>query len=94
MKLIVKITKADLARINPHMTNWMPVHAYIRHLPNNEESLLELRRMMTVELDRSEPRAQILERLYGKFSAMRKQMEEQDLFGRRMQATTESAESE
>lgn len=92
MNLTTKITKTDIARIMPHMTNWMPVHAYIRHLPVDENSLLELRRMLTIELNREEPRAQILERLYGKFSAMRKQMEERDIFGR-MHTTTAPPET-
>lgn len=82
MDLTTKISKTDITRITPHMTNWMPVHAYIRHLSATEDGLLELRRMMTIELKRDQPRPQIMERLYGRFSALRKQMEEQELFGR------------
>lgn len=93
MDLTTKISKADLARITPHMTNWMPVHAYMRHLPATENGLLELRRMMTIELKRDQPRPQIMERLYGRFSALRKQMEEQVLFGQ-MHVEVPAAETE
>lgn len=83
MKLMVlgdvdTLTEADLKRLEPHMGNWMLVHAHAVSLPANTNGLREMRKMLLLELQ-DQKRMQVIARLYGKISRLRRQIEEAEL---------------
>ena len=77
--LITKYTRQDENRIRPHLTNWMKTHAYIKTLNNSPESMLELRKMISIELNH-EKRAQLIMRLRSRYINIRRQLEDRALF--------------
>ena len=77
----VKYTKADLNRLQPHLSNWIKAHAYIRQLDNSEASMLELRKMISIEID-AYGRVQMVTRLRSRYIAIRKHLEDKILFGK------------
>jgi len=81
LELVVKYNKADLSRLQPHLANWVKTHAYIRQMETTEVNMLELRKMMSVEID-TRGNVQIVTRLRSRFIAMRKQLEDQLLFSK------------
>jgi len=79
MDITIKYTKDDLQRLQPYLGNWIKAHAYIRQLSNSPKSLLELRKMISVEVD-THGRVQMVTRLRSRYIAIRKQLEDQILF--------------
>lgn len=80
MDITVKYTKQDQARLAPFLSGWLKTHAYIRQLDRNEASLTELRKMISIEIH-TKRRIQILSRLREHFSALRRELEDKQLFG-------------
>lgn len=81
LNIITKYTKADLNRLQPHLSNWIKAHAYIRQLDNSDDSLLELRKMISIELD-AYGRVQMVTRLRSRYIAIRKHLEDRILFSK------------
>lgn len=77
--LTIKYTRQDEARLKPHLNNWMKTHAYIKTLAASPESLIELRKLISIEVD-SEKRAQMIMRLRSRFINLRRQLEDRALF--------------
>ena len=77
----VKYTKADLNRLQPHLSNWIKAHAYIRQLDNSEASMLELRKMISIEIG-AYGSVQMVTRLRSRYIAIRKHLEDKILFGK------------
>lgn len=74
-------SRQDLERLQPQLSNWLKTHSYIRQLNNSEKSLIELRKLITIELQ-NEQRVQMVSRLRSRFVAMRKQLEDELLFSK------------
>lgn len=65
-------------RVN--MDNWLTIHAVIKKLKPSRQALWEVSNMLVLEYNRkSGPRMDIIARLYGKFNAMRKEIERAEL---------------
>lgn len=81
LNITTKYTKADLNRLQPHLANWIKAHAYIRQLDDSEESMMELRKMISIEID-AYGRVQMVTRLRSRYIAIRKHLEDKILFSK------------
>lgn len=79
--ITVKFTGRDVDDLQPHLSNWLKTHAYIRGLKDNEDSLLILRKLISIEL-KTNKRVQMITRLRSRYTAMRQRLEDQTLFSK------------
>jgi hypothetical protein len=79
LKHVERQGKAQQTRIAPLMKNWMVTHGYIKSLQPDTAGLAELERLMIFELS-NQRRLHMVMRLWGRYTALRKQLEEQQLF--------------
>ena len=79
--ITVDFTDKDVQMFQPHLSNWLKTHAYIRVLPDNEKSLLILRKLISIEL-KTGKRVQMITRLRSRYTAMRQRLEDQVLFSK------------
>lgn len=62
------------------MSNWLRIHALVRKLPDNEQSMKVVGTMLVHEYNRKRgPRMDIVTRLYGRFSHIRYEVERVEL---------------
>lgn len=72
----IKISKADVAELTKPMSNWRTAFDYMKALPDNDESVLQLYKMMKLELARGkDARYQILHRIQMRLSTVRSRIE-------------------
>lgn len=79
LAIVTRYSKDDLNRLQPRLTNWLKAHAHIRQLDAKPESLIELRKMISIEID-TYGRIQMVSRLRSRYTALRKQLEDKLLF--------------
>lgn len=79
--ITVKYNKQDLSKLQPQLSNWLKTHAYIRGMQDSEDSLLQLQKLITIELDTGR-RVQMITRLRSRYTAMRQRLEDQKLFSK------------
>lgn len=72
------LTAQDRIRLQPIMANWLTVHAHMSRLPVEWDSIDELNIMMLFEL-RYGRRLDILLRLQGRISSIRRMIEAAEL---------------
>lgn len=75
----IKYSRSDQSRLQPHLSNWLKAHAYIKSLNTSPESLLELRKLISIELD-TQKRVQMITRLRSRYINIRRQLEDRALF--------------
>lgn len=76
----IRLTSGDVSRLMPHMRNWLTVHAHLSTHHGDPGHLgVELKLMLLYELG-DKRRPGILFRLYRKFAAVRRGIEEKQLF--------------
>jgi len=79
--ITVVFTPRDVEVFQPHLSNWLKTHAYIRGLQDSEKSLLILRKLISIEL-KTGKRVQMITRLRSRYTAMRQRLEDQNLFSK------------
>lgn len=78
--LRVTYTQKDVSRLSPYLTGWIKTHVYIRSLPVHEDSLIELQKMISIEMN-TQKRYQIVVRVRERFSSIRRDLEDEWLYG-------------
>ena len=70
----------EAARLEPHLSGWNVLHAYLQSLDATARSVHILECLMFLEFERSDgPRAHIIERLHGKYDVIRRAVEFADM---------------
>ncbi len=81
LDITVDFDDRDVRILQPHLSNWLKTHAYIRGFPDNEKALLILRKLISIEL-KTGKRVQMIMRLRSRYTAMRQRLEDQVLFNK------------
>lgn len=85
--ITIVFTRRDVEVLQPHLSNWLKTHAYIRGLHDSEESLMILRKLISIEL-KTGKRVQMITRLRSRYTAMRQRLEDQVLFSKAPELAT------
>lgn len=88
LDITLKVSKDDIIRLQPHLRGWLKTQAYIKMLPSDEKSLLELRKMISIEVTNNK-RLMIVLRLKEKFNSIRRELEDKLLFAKLPEYMTE-----
>lgn len=74
-----KLTAEDILRLSPYMANWLKAYAYTRTLKPDAVGVNEVGLMLLHELSYGR-RLHVIQRLRGRFTNLRNQYEDQQMF--------------